>query len=68
MKTLKLFTAVCVVALLMVFATGCQQEGCRGVGGKPRAQHVPKHKPSGLFPKGAWGSYHVTSTAVKTNG
>ncbi|MDW8300977.1 MAG: hypothetical protein RML38_00830 [Bacteroidia bacterium] len=49
-----LLITFCLCVWLSIFAA-CNNEACRGVGGKPRV-HVPKHKPPGLFPKGAWGS------------
>lgn len=54
MKKIKMILVAFCFGVLFTVLSGCNNEGCRGVGGKPRV-HVPKHKPSGLFPKGAWG-------------
>ncbi|MCS7028216.1 MAG: hypothetical protein NZ519_05565 [Bacteroidia bacterium] len=68
MKKAKWFLFVLCCGVILATTSACNQEGCRGVGGKPRV-HIPKHKPPGLFPKGAWGSYNdvpeISQTIVK---
>lgn len=65
MKKVKILSVAFCFGVLFTVLSGCNNEGCRGVGGKPRAGHIPKHKPSGLFPKGAWGYNTNTTHFVK---
>lgn len=65
MKKVKILLVAFCFSAVFTLLSGCNNEGCRGVGGKPRAGHIPKHRPSGLFPKGAWGSNAEIVHSVK---